>query len=92
MMSIEEIRKRIDELDTSILESLAKRFSLLDDLTEYKLKNNLPIRLLDREQALIKEKIGKARNLGLNNDKFIADMFQSIIDESSRIQEEKRKQ
>lgn len=90
-MTIDEIRKRIDELDTEILEALAKRFALLDDLTEYKLKNNLPVRLLDREKALIKEKIEKAHKLGLDNEKFIAEMFQSIIDESSRIQEEKRK-
>ena len=47
-----KLREQIDEIDDSIIELLNKRFSITDEVAEYKNKNNIGLTDTNREQAM----------------------------------------
>lgn len=89
-MDIKEIRGKIDTIDEEISRLIAERFALLPDVLKYKIENNLPVQDKVRESELLKNKIEKAINFGLNPE-FIKELFENIMAESVKIQKEKLK-
>jgi chorismate mutase-like protein len=86
-MELEEIREKIDKLDSELLSLLAKRQSLVSDVADYKIKNNLPIYHPQREQEIIeaKKKLGKEYGL---RAKYVEKIFKTMIEESKYLQKE----
>lgn len=84
-MSIDEIRKKIDELDTELVKILAKRIELIKKVSDIKKKKNIPIHDPEREKEIIKEKKTIANELNLNPE-FIEEIFEIILKESKNIQ------
>ena len=82
---MKEIREKIDEIDWRILKLISERFALLPDVLKYKIENNLPIKDNKREKEVIKDRMEKAKALGIN-PKFSQTLFKKIMEEARRIQ------
>ncbi len=83
---LQELRKEISKIDSSILELLARRRKLSRKVVKSKNKINAPIRDEKREAALLNNLISTGKKLGLEAH-FIIALFQKIIEDSVRLQE-----
>ncbi|MBP7832276.1 MAG: chorismate mutase [Candidatus Levybacteria bacterium] len=65
MADLDTYRKQIDEIDSNLLELIAKRLEIVQMVGEYKKQNNLPVIDRSREEALltILEEKGKKYNI-----------------------------
>jgi len=52
-MTLDEIRKKLDEIDDKLLELINERFKLVHMVGEIKNKNNEPIYRPEREKAIL---------------------------------------
>lgn len=85
---IDELRKSIDELDEEILNLLSKRKDLVKGVA--KLKENLDLPVFDkkREEEILKNISGKAKQLGLDVNS-ISNVFGAIF-QGSRSEQQKQ--
>ncbi|RNC79492.1 MAG: prephenate dehydratase [Balneola sp.] len=82
---LESIRKRLDDIDRSILKALAERQGLVKEVSSYKLENNAGIRDMEREEKLLNKIRDLATEVGL--DRYYAEhLFREIITNSVRFQ------
>lgn len=82
---LESIRKRLDDIDRTILKSLAERQDLVKEVASYKLETNTGIRDLEREERLLNKIRDLATEVGL--DRYYAEhLFREIITNSVRFQ------
>lgn len=88
MKTIEELREEIDKLNKGIIELLAKRMEVAGEIAECKKQRGLPVRVPEREKAVIESVKMLAKEKGLDG-KMIEDVFLKII-EHTRKSEEKR--
>ncbi|PPI87743.1 chorismate mutase [Candidatus Pantoea edessiphila] len=84
--SLTLLRNRINEIDEKILILLSKRRLLSIEIAETKLKNNIPIRVIERENLIIKRLISLGNKYKLNSY-FITQLFQLIIEDSVCVQQ-----
>lgn len=82
---IEVLRKQIDALDKDILRLLEHRFDVVRDIARLKKKKNLPVRDVEREMEIIRN---KCKLTHLRPD-IVEKIYRAIIDCSSEIQGEK---
>jgi chorismate mutase/prephenate dehydratase len=83
--NLDSIRKRLDEIDRTILKALAQRQGLVKEVSELKLKNEKGIRDLEREEQLLNRIRDLAHEVGL--DRYYAEhLFREIITNSVRFQ------
>tara|TARA_Y100001968_G_C18690402_1_gene406674 strand:- start:145 stop:393 length:249 start_codon:yes stop_codon:yes gene_type:complete len=75
---LEELRERINQLDSKILELLNKRAIYVKKIGKIKQKNKLDVEVPEREAELLK--ILKENNKGPLTDQMVARIFQEIID------------
>jgi len=54
------------------------------------LQKNLPIQNRKREKQIIKERVEQFKYLGLDDEKFIKELFELIMRKSRRIQQEQK--
>ena len=83
-MDLEQIRKRIDQLDYEIAHLLTERMEITNEVAAYKKANNLPIYHPERERQVI-EKV-----CALTEEKYrpaLAQIYQCIMDESKKNQQ-----
>jgi chorismate mutase len=78
---LENLRKKIDKIDSEILQKLAERFSLVSKIVKSKTKNNLPIIDRKREKKILKTKRKLAKEMKLD-ELMIEKIFKAIIKES----------
>ena len=82
---LESIRKRLDDIDRSIIKSLAERQGLVKEVSSFKLETNTGIRDLEREEKLLNKIRDIAAEVGL--DRYYAEhLFREIITNSVRFQ------
>ncbi len=82
---LESIRKRLDEIDRSILMALSERQGLVKEVSNYKLTTNTGIRDMEREERLLNKIRDVAAEIGL--DRYYAEhLFREIITNSVRYQ------
>ena len=55
MDKLEELRKRIDIVDSQLVTLLEERFELVAEVAAYKLDNNLPVLHANREKEVIEK-------------------------------------
>ena len=53
MNELENLRERIDTIDKEIIALFEERMNVVNDIAEYKIKNNLPILNQNREDIVI---------------------------------------
>ncbi|MGI4875048.1 MAG: chorismate mutase [Janthinobacterium lividum] len=81
----EELRQKMDEADREILEVLARRMALVQELAEYKKENNVKILQIERWQEIFKTRPEWAQRLNVS-DKFVGELYKLIHIESIRLQ------
>ncbi|MES2593614.1 MAG: chorismate mutase [Bacteroidota bacterium] len=84
---LDELRSFIDKLDNDLLEVLAKRMAVSEQIGEYKRDNNVTVLQVAHWKKLIETSISKGNQLALPKD-FIKGLYQLIHDESIRRQTE----
>ena len=80
-----ELRYRIDQIDESLLELLARRMQLSDELGEYKKANDMPILQTSRYSEIIERRAEFGETLDLDTN-FVQEMMKEIHEESIRRQ------
>jgi len=85
--NLTQLRKQIDELDNDILETLAKRMRVCEEIGVYKKEHNLSVLQTARYDELLQDRIAQSLSLGLSED-FLKTLFVAIHEESVRHQME----
>jgi chorismate mutase len=83
----EELRLKMDVADREIVEALARRMALVEELAEYKKENNVKILQLDRWKEIFNTRPEWAEKLHVN-EQFVAELYKLIHIESIRKQTE----
>ena len=84
---LEFLRRKIDKIDHQLLETIASRMKIVDQIGEYKRDNEVTILQLERWAQIMKDRVPYGSNLDINPE-FVKTLFQIIHDESIRIQTE----
>ncbi|MEK6889002.1 MAG: chorismate mutase [Nanoarchaeota archaeon] len=85
-MEIEEVRKKINEIDYKIIELIVQRFKLVKEVALHKFTNNLPLKDPSREKALIEDRNAKFEKLGFKDSGFVSSLYSTIIKKSIKLQ------
>ncbi len=83
-MTIDDIRKRIDEIDRQLLQIFNERAGLALAIGEIKKELDLPVYDPEREKRIFAAM--KAANPGPLDDGAIVRLFERVIDESRRLE------
>ncbi len=90
MQEIRQLRKRIDELDDQILQSLSERAEICQSIGFVKEKNRLPIQDSPRENDVYAHIRERAAKLGLDPSHIEA-IYRQIVIMCSAVQNLKKK-
>lgn len=85
-MNLEEWRRHIDAIDDQLLKLLNKRVQLVLQIGQEKRARQLPIYAPEREAHIIERLL--ASNPGPLDEQAVRRIFESILGESRRLQEE----
>jgi len=81
-----ELRNRLDEIDSGIVDLIAERQAVVTTIGEHKLKTGLPLRHYEREREVIDRGVARAESLGLEGA-VARDILQTLIHHSLSNQE-----
>ncbi len=84
---LEELRHKIDSIDHDIIENLANRMKVIDEIGEYKLKNEVTILQLERWNEILKSRKSWAKDLKLTPN-FVEEVYKTVHSDSIRRQTE----
>jgi chorismate mutase len=82
---LENLRRQIDQWDDELLRILKNRMSISEQIGEYKKRENITILQTVRWSEILETRLGKAREMGLD-DQFIIQVFKQIHQESINLQ------
>ncbi len=77
----DEIRAAISELDRTLIDTIAKRADLVEQILEAKARQGLPVRDREREKAVLGEAIERGRAQGVEPD-LIEMLFKALFEAS----------
>ncbi len=83
--SLEELRRRIDSLDTELLALLEKRMEVSREIGKFKKEHSMPVIQESRYDDLIRSRVADAVELGMSAE-FMKTLLQAIHQESVRQQ------
>jgi chorismate mutase/prephenate dehydrogenase len=86
MAALLPLRQQIDQLDSQLVELLAKRAAVTAEVGRVKQQYALPLYVPEREQALIKARRQQAEEAGVSAD-LIEDVLRRVMRESYQTQE-----
>jgi len=89
--NLSALRRQIDECDNSLLELLARRMRVAEEIGQYKKEHNMPILQSQRYDEIIQNRISQADRMGLDAE-FMKTVLVAIHEESVRHQQEIMKQ
>ena len=81
-----ELRQRLDEIDTGIIDLIAERQAVVTTIAAHKLKTGLPLRHYQREREVIDRGVARAESRGLSGS-VARDILQTLIHHSLSNQE-----
>jgi chorismate mutase len=87
LASLEALRERIDRIDHDILDMLAMRMRVVEDIADCKRDNNVSTLQVSRWAALLEDRVARAESLGLTQD-YARALYDIIHRESLRRQSE----
>lgn len=85
--SLATLRRQIDELDSSLLELLAKRMRVSREIGQYKKEHNMPILQTQRYDEILQNRIKQAEQMGMDAE-FMKTILVAIHEESVRNQQD----
>lgn len=65
---LEELRTEIDKLDGELLQILANRLRIIDEIGEFKKENDITILQMKRWAGIIEDRLAQGTHLGLNKE------------------------
>jgi chorismate mutase len=83
--SMDELRAKINRIDAELIESLAQRMKVVNQIGEAKLKSNVLPLQIDRMNELMQNRAMMGSELGLS-DHYIKELYEIIHTESIKIQ------
>ena len=85
MNELENLRKRIDTIDKELIALFEERMDVVNNIAEYKIKNNLPILNQSREDIVI----SKVKSIVKNKDytDSAIDFIKDIMEISKKFQQ-----
>lgn len=86
MDKLSELRFKIDQINSQILNLIIKRNQIARKIGEYKKEKNLPVNNFEREKEIYENIMASARRKGLNRN-FVRRLFDLIFKQSKREQE-----
>ncbi len=84
---LEELRTEIDKLDAELLNIIARRMYVIDEIGKYKSNNNITILQLERWNKVVINRLRTGIKSGLNK-KFLQQLLEVVHEESIRRQTE----
>lgn len=78
---LEEFRSEIDKLDAVLIETLAQRFKMVDEIGKFKLNNNITIFQLKRWSNILKDRLENGESHGIDRE-FLLKILQLMHKES----------
>lgn len=78
---LEELRSEIDKIDQQLIDIIAQRMSIVDQIGRYKKENKITILQLKRWNQIFKERIENGEELGLPRE-FIMKLLEVVHEES----------
>lgn len=84
---LEELRNKIDSIDHDLVENLANRAKIIEEIGQYKKDNDVTILQIERWNKILKSRKEWGQPLGLNAE-FIEELYKAIHSESIRKQTE----
>tara|TARA_Y100001936_G_C16048387_1_gene656139 strand:- start:565 stop:849 length:285 start_codon:yes stop_codon:yes gene_type:complete len=85
--TLQDFRKEIDALDKELVDLIAKRFEIIDQVAHYKDEHNIPAVIPERVDQVRDNAANYAQSLGLNGE-MIAKIWQMMIDEACRVEQD----
>jgi len=85
-MTLEELRRRLSEVDRELVELIAARQRIVADIGAYKIEHAVPTRDYEREKEVLKGARARAAELGLDPD--VAEEVMSLLIRSSLTHQE----
>ena len=82
---LSQLRHQIDELDTELVELLAKRMRVSREIGQYKKEHRMPVLQMGRHDEIMQTRVNAAKELGMDGD-FMKTVLQAIHEESVRQQ------
>lgn len=87
--TVQEARSRIDDINERVVELLAERQAIVDELCEIKADAGRPVRDPEREAELLEHVRTVAKETGLSPD-LAETLFEDILDHSVAAQQRRR--
>jgi chorismate mutase len=84
---LEQLRREIDKIDAELLDILAKRMKIVEEIGHYKRENNITVLQIRRWADIIFDRLNIGSKIGLNKD-FLLNILHLVHKESIRKQEE----
>jgi chorismate mutase len=78
---LEELRTEIDKLDEELIDILARRMMIVEEIGNYKKKHSITILQLKRWSEIIRDRVNAGVHLGLSRD-FLLKLLESLHEES----------
>ncbi|MDE6485579.1 MAG: chorismate mutase [Duncaniella sp.] len=78
---LRQFRLQIDQLDSELLEILARRMAVSKEIGEYKRRHGIPVVQTERYENVLLSRIASAADMGMSEE-FIEKLFASIHEES----------
>ena len=88
-MALEELRKRLSEVDRDLIGLVAARQKIIADIGAHKIQNAVPTRDYEREREVLKEAATEARKLGLEPE--VAEEIMRLLIRASLTHQEQRR-
>lgn len=88
---LENLRKKIDEIDRKILADLAERFLIIKEIGECKAGHNLPIADKKREKEMFAKTKELAKNFKLD-ESLVEKIFKLIVKTAKEIHKKAKEQ
>ncbi len=84
MISLEESRNKIDEIDDKLIRLFEERMETVADVAEYKKDNGIEIFQVERENQVIEKNVAKIKNKDL--DIYAREFFKDLMKVSKTYQ------
>lgn len=82
---LKELRRQIDEIDTEILELLARRMRVSREIGQFKKEHRMPVLQMGRHDEIMQTRVSAAQEMEMDGD-FMKTVLQAIHEESVRQQ------
>ena len=86
MNELENLRERIDTIDKELIALFEERMNVVNDIAEYKIKNNLPILNQNREDIVISKVKSTVKNKDYTDSAI--DFIKDIMEISKKFQQD----